>query len=81
MASYAANAALAAQRAGVKHIVRSSGAGPDPASPFALPRLQGQIDALIAATGIPTTFIRPAGFMQNFATFMASNCPGHWMPC
>ena len=67
----AANAALAAQRAGVKHIVRSSGAGADAASPFALPRLQGQIDEVLATTGISTTFIRPAGFMQNFATFMA----------
>ncbi len=67
----ASNAALAAQRAGVKHIVRSSGAGADAASGFALPRLQGQIDDLLGATGIATTFIRPAGFMQNFATFMA----------
>jgi uncharacterized protein YbjT (DUF2867 family) len=67
----AGNAALAAKRAGVKYIVRSSGAGADAASTFALPRLQGQIDEVLAATGIATTFIRPAGFMQNFATFMA----------
>ncbi|MFC3148727.1 NmrA family NAD(P)-binding protein [Piscinibacterium candidicorallinum] len=67
----AKNAAAAAKAAGVKHIVRSSGAGADPASPFALPRLQGEIDAVITATGIPSTFIRPAGFMQNFASFMA----------
>ena len=67
----AANAAVAAQRAGVKHIVRSSGAGADPASAFALPRLQGKVDELIAATGIATTFIRPAAFMQNFSTWMA----------
>jgi uncharacterized protein YbjT (DUF2867 family) len=67
----ARNAAQAAKRAGVKHIVRSSGAGADAASPFALPRLQGQVDEMLAAPGIATTFIRPAGFMQNFATFMA----------
>jgi uncharacterized protein YbjT (DUF2867 family) len=67
----ARNVATAAKAAGVKHIVRSSGAGADPASPFALPRLQGQIDQVLADTGIPTTFLRPAGFMQNFATFMA----------
>jgi uncharacterized protein YbjT (DUF2867 family) len=67
----AANAALAAKRAGVRHIIRSSGAGANAASSFALPRLQGQIDELLAATGIATTFIRPAGFMQNFSTFMA----------
>ncbi|KPF69864.1 nucleoside-diphosphate sugar epimerase [beta proteobacterium AAP99] len=67
----AKNAAAAAKAAGVKHILRSSGAGADPASTFALPRLQGEIDAVIAATGIPSTFIRPAGFLQNFASFMA----------
>jgi uncharacterized protein YbjT (DUF2867 family) len=67
----ARNVASAAKSAGVKHIVRSSGAGADPSSPFALPRLQGQIDAVLADTGLATTFLRPAGFMQNFATFMA----------
>jgi uncharacterized protein YbjT (DUF2867 family) len=67
----AGNAALAAKRAGVKHIVRSSGAGADAASTFALPRLQGRVDELLAATGIATTFIRPAAFMQNFSTWMA----------
>lgn len=67
----AGNVAAAALAAGVKHIVRSSGAGADPKAGFALPRLQGEIDALLAATGIACTFLRPAGFMQNFATFMA----------
>jgi uncharacterized protein YbjT (DUF2867 family) len=68
----ARNVAAAAKAAGVKHIVRSSGAGADAHSPFALPRLQGQIDDLLSATGIPTTFLRPAGFMQNYATFQAT---------
>jgi uncharacterized protein YbjT (DUF2867 family) len=67
----ARNVAAAAKAAGVKHIVRSSGAGADAASPFALPRLQGQIDDVLAATGIPCTFLRPAGFMQNYATYQA----------
>lgn len=67
----AMNAAQAAKRAGVKHIVRSSGAGADPNAGYALPRLQGTIDKILADTGIPTTFLRPNGFMQNFATFMA----------
>lgn len=65
----AKNAAIAAKAAGVKHIVRSSGAGADANNPFALPRLQGQIDDVIAATGIPTTFLRPAGFMQNYVAY------------
>jgi uncharacterized protein YbjT (DUF2867 family) len=65
----AKNAATAAKQAGVKHIVRSSGAGADAQSPFALPQLQGQIDDLLKATGIPCTFLRPAGFMQNYITY------------
>jgi uncharacterized protein YbjT (DUF2867 family) len=65
------NVAQAAKAAGVQHIVRASGAGADPASPFALPRLQGEVDAVLAETGIATTFLRNAGFMQNYATFMA----------
>ena len=67
----ARNVALAARSAGVGHIVRSSGAGADPQSPFALPRLQGAIDAVLQDTGIPVTFLRPASFMQNYAGFMA----------
>jgi uncharacterized protein YbjT (DUF2867 family) len=65
----ARNVATAAKAAGVQHIVRSSGAGADAASSFALPRLQGQIDDLFTATGIACTFLRPAGFMQNYATY------------
>ena len=68
LAKYAAEAAKAA---GVNHIVRSSGAGADSASTFALPKLQGEIDDVLAATGIPTTFLRPAGFMQNYVTYQS----------
>lgn len=68
----AANAVAAARAAGVRHIVRSSGAGADPASPVALARLQGQIDALVAGSGIAHTFLRPNGFMQNWVTFSAA---------
>ncbi len=67
----ARNVATAAKAAGVQHIVRSSGAGADAASSFALPRLQGQIDDMLSATGIACTFLRPAGFMQNYATYQA----------
>lgn len=68
---FAHNAAEAAKAAGVKHIVRSSGAGADASSAFALPKLQGQIDDVIVATGIPTTLLRPGGFMQNYATYQS----------
>lgn len=65
----AKNAAEAAVAAGVKHIVRSSGAGADANAAFALPKLQGQIDEVLKATGIQTTFLRPGGFMQNYLTY------------
>ena len=71
----AQNAITAAKQAGVKHIVRSSGAGADAQSPFALPKLQGQIDDLIIASGashnIAHTILRPAGFMQNYITYQS----------
>jgi uncharacterized protein YbjT (DUF2867 family) len=68
----ARNVAAAAKAAGVQHIVRSSGAGADPASSYALPRLQGKVDEILSDTGIACTFLRPAGFMQNYATFQAA---------
>jgi uncharacterized protein YbjT (DUF2867 family) len=67
----ARNAAAAAKAAGVKHIVRSSGAGADSSSAFALPKLQGTIDDILTATGIPTTFLRPGGFMQNYVAYQS----------
>jgi uncharacterized protein YbjT (DUF2867 family) len=65
------NVAAAAKAAGVKHIVRSSGAGADAKAAFSLPQMQGTIDDILAATGIPSTFLRNAGFMQNYVTFSA----------
>lgn len=67
----AKNAAAAATAAGVKHIVRSSGAGADSTSTFALPKLQGEIDDILAATGIVTTFLRPNVFMQNYVNYQS----------
>lgn len=65
----ARNAITAAKAAGVRHIVRSSGAGADPDAGFALPRLQGEIDQMVMDSGLAYTLIRPATFMQNFATY------------
>ena len=66
------NALAAARAAGVKHIVRSSGAGADADSPVSLAQLQGRIDANIVASGIAHTPLRPSGFMQNWITFTAA---------
>lgn len=68
---HARNVAAAAKAAGVKHIVRSSGAGADPMAAYALPRLQGEVDRIFEETGLATTFLRPAGFMQNDVGFQA----------
>lgn len=65
----ARNAIDAARRAGVEHIVRSSGAGADTASPAAIGKLQGDIDALVADSGLPYTLLRPNSFMQNWVNF------------
>jgi uncharacterized protein YbjT (DUF2867 family) len=67
----AKNAAAAARAAGVRHVMRSSGAGADSASAFALPKLQGEIDDILAATGIATTFLRPNAFMQNYVNYQS----------
>jgi uncharacterized protein YbjT (DUF2867 family) len=67
----ARNVVQAAQAAGVKHIVRSSGIGADVYAELGLPRLQGEIDALFEQSGIPSTFLRNAGFMQNYVNHEA----------
>lgn len=69
----AANAVAAAKAAGVKHIVRSSGAGADANSPAAIAKVHGEIDALVAASGIPFTLLLPTSFMQNTINFYGSS--------
>jgi len=68
----AKNAVAAAKTAGIRHIVRSSGAGADAQSTVSLAKLQGTIDALVAGSGIAHTFLRPSGFMQNWVNFAAA---------
>lgn len=71
MVAMAANVAQAARAAGVKHLVRVSGAGADPASPFTIGRVQGEVDQHLTGSGIPVTLLRPKNFMQNFSNFGA----------
>jgi uncharacterized protein YbjT (DUF2867 family) len=66
MLDFARNVVLAAREAGVRTIVRSSSLGADPSSPYAMKRLQGEIDEVIRESGIPSVFVRPNAFMQNF---------------
>lgn len=67
----AAHAVAAARAAGVRHLVRSSGAGADADATGSLARLQGEIDRIVTDSGIPTTILRPATFMQNWVTYNA----------
>lgn len=69
MPRMAANAVAAAKAAGVRHIVRSSGAGADAASPAAIAKVHGEIDALVRNSGIPFTLLLPTSFMQNLVNF------------
>ena len=71
MVEMARNITKVAKVSGIKHFVRISGAGADPNSPFAVARVQGQVDQILSESGVSTTFLRPKNFMSNFKTFMA----------
>lgn len=62
------NAIAAAKAAGVKHVVRSSGAGADPASPVSIAQAHGSVDQALRESGLEWTILRPTFFMQNHIT-------------
>jgi len=72
MVEFGLNAVEAARTAGVKHIVRSSGAGADSGSPFSLARAHGVIDDAVRTSGLGWTLLRPTSFMQNHLTHNAA---------
>ena len=51
----------------IRHIVRISAVGASPAATSCLLRNHGRCEALLEATGIPWTHLRPTIFMQNLA--------------
>ncbi len=55
----------AAQRVGVRHLVKFSALGASPDSPVSLLRWHAQTERQIADSGVPYTFLRPNGFIQN----------------
>ena len=65
------NAVAAAKEVGVSHVVRSSGIGADPDSPYAVMRQLGELEVIIQESGLAWTALRPNSFTQNFATFDA----------
>lgn len=58
-----------AKRAGVKHIVKLSALGGRTAI---FPSLHRDSEEHIEASGIPFTFLRPNGFMQNFVNYSSA---------
>ena len=64
------NAVDAARAVAVKHIVKLSVWGAD-LGEFLFAKPHGAIEKRIQASGIPYTFLRPTGFMQN----MLANAP------
>jgi uncharacterized protein YbjT (DUF2867 family) len=64
-------AVAAAKKAGVRHIVKLSVFGAE-GEGFAFGRKHRAIEKKIEASGIPYTFLRPSGFMQNFLAQAAS---------
>jgi uncharacterized protein YbjT (DUF2867 family) len=58
-----------AKRAGVKRIVKLSVSGAAEES-FTFARWHRAVEKHIEASGLPWTFLRPAGFMQNFFNYM-----------
>ncbi|MET0384339.1 MAG: NmrA family NAD(P)-binding protein [Polyangiales bacterium] len=59
-----------AKRAGVRHLVKLSTWQAD-AEAYDIARIHRAIERAIEATGLSCTFLRPNGFMQNFATHKA----------
>jgi len=59
------NLIAASQAAGVRHIVKLSAAGASPTSRTPIKRWHYETEQQIIRSGIPYTFLRPYGFMQN----------------
>lgn len=56
----------AAKKAGVRHVVKFSVLGADPDSPARIAKWHGLAERHLAASGLASTVVRPATFMQNF---------------
>src|SRR6266513_1393887 len=56
----------AASSAGVAHIVKVSGLGPDLSSPFRFGRLHAQVEDHLRNSRVSWTLVRPSQFMQTY---------------
>jgi uncharacterized protein YbjT (DUF2867 family) len=56
----------AAVASGVNHIVKVSGLGPEPTSPFRFARYHAQVEQHLRSAGVAWTLLRPSQFMQVY---------------
>ncbi|WP_051708039.1 MULTISPECIES: SDR family oxidoreductase [unclassified Streptomyces] len=66
MAEAQINLVDAAVAAGVRRVVKVSGMGADPASPFRFLRLHAEIEGHLRTSGLGWTLLRPSQFMQVY---------------
>lgn len=59
------NVIIAAKRAGIRHLVRLSALGADRRSGAEILRQHGEVDAMLAASDLRYTILRPNAFFQN----------------
>lgn len=69
MAQISSDLIKEAKKNNVKHLVKLSAMGSDIEPATTIMRLHRQEEKIIQESGIPYTFLRPVGFMQNFVNF------------
>jgi uncharacterized protein YbjT (DUF2867 family) len=70
----------AAKAAGVRHIVKLSAIGADPAATFTIGKWHGQTDEHIRQSGLAFTLLRPNSFMQNFINYFPPRAGVIYLP-
>ena len=70
----------AAKSAGVRHIVKLSAVGADPAATFTLGKWHGQTDEHIRQSRLSFTVLRPNSFMQNFINYFPPRDGAIYLP-
>jgi uncharacterized protein YbjT (DUF2867 family) len=73
MIDLTSNLVREAKNARVKHIVKLSIMGADAEPGITMSRLHRQAEKIIEESGIPFTFLRASGFMQNFVNFFGNS--------
>ncbi|QCR24458.1 SDR family oxidoreductase [Pontibacter sp. SGAir0037] len=66
-----------AKKQGVRHIVKLSASGAEAEPGIQLGRWHREVEQYIEASGIPYTFLRPSGFMQNIVNYNADSINEH----